>query len=228
MPIFFSSKSAAPSPLRKLGQRAARRALTSGWQVQFSAMHPALVWQALRSQQFRRSLPAWHNRIIRGLFFETGGWYTGFSALLQADEVVIVEEGLAQRAVNLFAWSNGDLDERAVDDYLAYLPQVDLTVVVRAPLERCLERAAVRGLPIRLREKDLHTVRRFIEQSARVADRIEPVLSANGRRVVVVNNHAGLDEAVSDLLRKVSGSELFPGFAWQPEPAGVLAEEAAA
>jgi thymidylate kinase len=188
---------------------AARRTLLSGYQARFSLKHPKLVWQAWNASQKLRNLPGWHRKIIFSLFFEVAGWYEAVSYKIPPKSMVIVDEGLAHRSINLFAWQNGDLDSNEIQAYIENLPEIPLTILVSAPVQVCLERAYHRGLPVRLRGKDPQTIRHFVENSHTVASLAGKILTSNGRSVIKIDNSLGLEQSMATLGRQITETPMF-------------------
>jgi len=182
---------------------AIRRALLVGWQSRFTLKHPKLVRQAWNASQELRNLPGWHRRIIFSLFFEVAGWYEGLSNKASSKDLVVVDEGLAHRSINLFAWQTGDLNTKRIQAYIEKLPEIPLTILVGAPMQICLERAYNRGLPVRLRGKDPETIRRFIENSHTIAAQVGKILASNGRLVIKIDNSSALEQSIATLSRQM-------------------------
>lgn len=192
--------------------QAARRALLAGYQVRFSLKRPKLVWKSWNASRNLRHLPGWHRKIIFSLFFEVSGWYDGLAYGVSPEPIVVVDEGLAHRAINLFAWQTGTLDTGAIRAYLENLPEVPLTISVYAPVEVSLDRACRRGLPARLRGRDPQSIRRFIENSHSIASVAEEILISHGRSVIKIDNTFGLDQSTALLYRLVAETALFRKF----------------
>lgn len=194
----------------------ARRVILASLQMRFSLKHPNLVWQAWNASQKLRHLPGWHRKIILKLFFEVAGWYEGLSYTVPSKSMIVVDEGLAHRSINLFAWQLGDLNLRMIQAYIENLPEVPLTILVYAPMQVCLERAYDRGLPARLRGKDPHTIRRFIENSHTVASLAGEILTSQGRSVIRADNSSGLDRSIAMLCRQITETALFQEHSLRP------------
>lgn len=188
---------------------AARRVLLAGYQARFSLKHPKLVGKAWTASRDLDHLPRWHRKIIFDLFLEVAGWYEGLSDKVPPKSMVVVDEGLAHRSINLFAWQTGELDPKAIQSYVESLPEVPLTILVSAPVEVSLERAHHRGLPVRLRGKDTQTIRRFIENSHAVASLAEKVLMSKGGMVIKIDNSLELEQSIAMLYKQIIETALF-------------------
>lgn len=193
----------------KRSGRAARWALLAGYQARFALKHTKLVWQAWHASQELQHLPGWHRKTIFNRFLESAGWYEGLSHQVHSKSVVIVDEGLAHRSINLFAWQSGDLDTKAIQAYIEHLPKLSLTILVCTPTQVCLERAYNRGLPLRLRGKDPQTIRRFIENSHAVATLAAKILALNGTTVVKIDNSLALEQSIAMLCKQITETALF-------------------
>jgi hypothetical protein len=129
-------------------------------------------------------------------------------------DLFLWEEGIAHRAVNLFAHPDGPFDEARLARFLAAWPFPDALVHVHADSEACLARLAGRGLPERLADADPVRVRTFVERSERVTRAIAEEAGRRGLPVFDVPNRAdsveaflasapcaGLPDALQDALR---------------------------
>jgi thymidylate kinase len=188
---------------------AVRRARLAGYQARFSLKYPKLVWQAWNASHNLRHLPRWHRKIIFSLFFEVAGWYEAVSDSVPPKSMIVVDEGLAHRSINLFAWQTGDLDTQLIRAYLENLPEVPLTILVSVPVEVGLERANQRGLPVRLRGKDPQTIRRFVENSHTVASLAGIFLTSQGRSVINIDNSSGLEQSLTTLCNQITKTPMF-------------------
>ncbi|HET6597164.1 MAG TPA: hypothetical protein VFG81_16175 [Anaerolineales bacterium] len=187
----------------------AKRVSLTGYQARFSLKHPKLVWQAWDASQKLCNLPSWHRKLIFNLFFEVAGLYEAMSDNVLPKRLIVVDEGLAHRSINLFAWQNTELDTRKIEGYIKYLPEVPLTILVCAPVQVCLERAYQRGLPIRLRGKDPETIRRFVENSHTIATLAASTLTAHGRLVIQIENNSGLEHSLAAVGKQITETSMF-------------------
>lgn len=192
--------------------QAARRALLTGYQARFSLKHPKLVWKAWNASQKLRNLPGWHRKIIFSLFFEVAGWYEAVSDKVPPKSLFVIDEGLAHRSINLFAWQIEELDTKEIQAYIENLPEVALTILVYTPVQISLERAYQRGLPVRLRGKDPETIRRFIENSHTVASLAGRTLTSNGRSVIKIDNSSGLEQSIAMVGKRLTEMPMFQNY----------------
>ncbi len=110
-------------------------------------------------------------------------------------DLFLWEEGIAHRAVNLFAHPDAPLDEARLVAFLRAWPFPDALVHVDADVDACVERMARRGLPERLAACGPDQARGFVERGAQVARAI--VDEARRRRLPVfeLSNRAASSEA---------------------------------
>jgi homoserine kinase type II len=133
------------------------------------------------------------------LFFEVAGQTQYLRRRLRPGEIVLFEEGLVHRAVNLFAWEPGLLETGPVKTYFERLPAQGLVVLVHTPLETSLERATARGLPLRLRDKEPQAIERFMHNSGRILETAAAALTEMDRPMIEVDNSGDLDESICAL-----------------------------
>lgn len=169
----------------------------------FSLRHPRLVWQVCAAQR-QRTIPWWHRCIILQLFFDVAAAYQFLQRRLAAGEAVIFEEGLMHRAINIYAWEPGQLEQDDVVSYFQRLPPSDLLVFVLAPYDVCIARAEARGLPLRLRDKDPLTVQRFMQHAQHIIELAEQVVADSDRAVLNVDNGDSLEDGVRTLRSQLT------------------------
>lgn len=114
----------------------------------------------------------------------------------------LFDEGFVCRANSLFAYTEGDLDERAVREYLRSVPLPAKLIVLRAPPDVCLSRlnARAKGLPQRmcgLNEQDRNAI---LQKMSRIAD----IASAEMKALNVPVVEPGSSDPISDISAKVS------------------------
>lgn len=184
------------------GRNALLRYLISPlYQLLFALKHPRLIGIVGHSQ-LRRPLSWSHRRLILKRFADVAGHYQFLGSRLQPDELVIFEEGLVHRAINLFAWAEGPLEGEQLLAYFRCLPAMDWLVVVEAPPTICQLRAQKRGLPAHLADKDKATVDRFSQHSAQIMQ-LALVAAAGQRQVIQIDNSHTLAESLHTLQTRL-------------------------
>ncbi len=182
--------------------RMPRRIADAGRASAFLARHPRLAWQLIRAIA-ELPLPLWHRRIITGRLVALAvsdriGRHSG-------NDAIFVDEGWVHRAINLFAWGDGTINER-LDAYLGAIPRPDAVVFVDAPETIVGSRLLARGLPRRLRSRDADEIELFLDRARRVVESSSAWMDAHGVRVIRVTN----DSSLSDAARHVGRQLLLP------------------
>jgi Ser/Thr protein kinase RdoA (MazF antagonist) len=197
----------------------------------FALRRPSLTWEAVRALGAAR-IPGWHRRLILMLVLRLGVRLELAGRRLPPDHWLIVDEGWAQRAVNLFAWRDPPLPRAAIRRYLQLAPLNGAAVViVSTPPGVARERATQRGLPMRLRGAKPARVDRFLDNAREVVTLVDGELAAIGQTVIHVDNEGALEASVTSLARRVdeltrsagettprSGVLFQPRFAILPRP----------
>ena len=168
----------------------------------FAALHSRLILTVLRSQ-VGLPLTVRHRFIILRLFFDVAAGSQLAARHLSDREIVILDEGLIHRAVNLYSWGTGQFPQRALRVYLDRLPSPGLVVLVDAPADMVALRLGVSGYPKRLRSADRETRQRFINRSNTVIENVRANLETNGHHTVVVFNDDSLDATAIYLASQV-------------------------
>jgi hypothetical protein len=119
-------------------------------------------------------------------------------------DLFLWEEGIAHRAVNLFAHPDGPFDEGRLLRFLRVWPFPDALVHVHAEPRACLARMAERGLPERLADADDAQVATFVERSERVTRAI--AAEARRRRLPVFEVANRADSAEGFLASQACAS----------------------
>lgn len=126
--------------------------------------------------------------------------------------VLVSDEGIAQRAVNLFATRAAELDTATLARFLRGWALPDVLVHVRADVDRCSARIHARGLPKRLLGRGPDEVAAFLRSSGTVIDQIRaegerrraPILTIDNDGPLESSGESGLDVAVEELKRLVT------------------------
>lgn len=161
----------SPKRMRaKLAQALLRWFVRPAFASIFIFRHPALISSVLRLMRGLAHLPAGHRWLIFQRFLAVAGAYQWIRPRLMENELVILDEGLVHRAINLMAWQTHELDPRIVENYFQRLPAVDFLFVVDTPVQESLARAQQRGLPARMRNKSQRVISRFMDNSEIILD----------------------------------------------------------
>jgi Ser/Thr protein kinase RdoA (MazF antagonist) len=180
--------------LRELEPRRGRRAAM----LAFALRHPALLGTVLRSV-LAASIPWWHRRRILSLVLDLGARLDMAGRRLPADAWLLVDEGWAHRAVNVFAWRDPPAMRSEIKEYLRRAPISGTVVIVNAPPELASARALRRGLPKRLHGAGVDRTERFMRDAAAVIGVVADELASAGQAVVRIENSGDLEETVARL-----------------------------
>lgn len=180
-----------------------RRVMYPLYSLRLALVNPRLA-AAVIGAQLGNGLPWWHKRQIWRLFFNLANGLSFVSGRLAEDEILLLEEGLLHRAINLFSWQMDGVRTGLVKQYLDHLPALDLAVRVEAPLDSCQERMLSRGLPSRLEPKDDQTTTVFFENAGQIVALISNHVAASGRPAIVVDNGGGRGQFEAALAAALS------------------------
>jgi hypothetical protein len=137
--------------------------------IRFGVERPVLVRHAVRSQ-LRRGLPFRTRAHVLYWFVHLCGRYRFLRATSTESEVLVLDDGFAQRAVHLFASPFDEPDAAQVTDYVDLLPAPDLLIVVLAGWRECERRVRERGVWPHARHLTSTQLSRYVEHSERVVD----------------------------------------------------------
>ncbi len=164
----------------------------------FIARHPRLAALALAAVG-RSAIGVRHRVRILKLFVRPGAAQLFLGPRMEVNEILLFEEGLVHRAVNLFSWCEGEVDVAALEQYVDRVPATDLIVVVEASTAVAVDRARARGLPVRLIGVDDATIERFMARAAEVAVFVAGALRRSDRPTVVIDNDGPVADAIASL-----------------------------
>jgi hypothetical protein len=132
-------------------------------------------------------------------FLRTAGHYRFFRQHLEAGEAVVMDEGFVHRVVSLYVSELEKADPETVEHYLKLLPQVDLVIVIRAPLGICLERILRRRLPKRLQSLALSQVAQALDNMSGAIEVVSRQLGSRGWPTVEADNTRRLGASAASL-----------------------------
>lgn len=124
-------------------------------------------------------------------FIHLTGYYQFFLDIMQADDVVIYDEGFVHRVVQLFASENEKPDLALVANYLDLIPKPDLVVFTNTPVEICEERVFKRGVWERFEKKGPEATSTFISHASEVVNFSASYLRERGWNLIEVQNGEG-------------------------------------
>lgn len=193
LPAALRERGVAVSRLDEVA--AANRLETWLWNARFALANPRLAWEAARAA-VGAPLPWWHRRLILGLVLGVGGKMERARGGPR-EHVVLVDEGLVHRTVNLFAWYAQPMAD-AVQRYAERVPTDGIFIYVDARPATARRRALARGLPKRLVGRSPAEVSAFISRARRVVEVAIETSERRGATVIRVANGRSLRRAVNE------------------------------
>lgn len=183
----------------------------------FALRHPSLTWRTLQAA-LKAPIPWWHRRLIIGLTLGLGGRLLLAGRRVSDEHWVIVDEGFVHRAINLFGWREPPVPAEEVRAYVSAVPIQGLLVLVNAPPEVGLRRAARRGLPKRLAGRPQEFVDGFASTAHDTIHLAADAMRARGGTVVRVDNQRSVKRAAER-----AGERILAGLAESPASAEPVA-----
>jgi Ser/Thr protein kinase RdoA (MazF antagonist) len=165
----------------------------------FAVRRPHLVLIVVRSLT-RSPIDSSHRRRILGLVLRLGARLRFLAARIDPERTVVLDEGFAQRAANVFGWRFSPPSDGELAAYLRAVPLGESVVVVRTPAAEAARRAHARGLPERVGGKAPAEGARFLTNVEALVERIALGLRAQGAEVIEVDN-GGEPESAAAAVR---------------------------
>lgn len=180
---------------RVLPHRFERRAqwavyrLASGWHtLRFAVEHHGLSRYLLASQRGRPAAGDAKGRRVVYWYLRMMGSYGFLRSQAAVNEVVVIDEGFAHRAVQLHASAVESPTAAQIAGYVAVLPRPALVVHVRASSATCWRRVQARGAWVRLSHRSPAEVGRFVEHAHETVTLLRAELDRQGWPVLEVDN----------------------------------------
>jgi Ser/Thr protein kinase RdoA (MazF antagonist) len=236
LPDALRARGVSVSRLHEIGRF--NRPRTWLWNARFAVTHPRLAWTAARAV-LGAPIPWWHRRLILGLVLGVGGRIDFARRLVPRPHVVLVDEGLVHRSVNLFGW-NPATPPDAVRRYIGLVPLPDAILYIEADPVVEHERALSRGVPKRLVGRSPEEVEAFVGRAREVAGAaIDAVEARGGAAVVRLKNRQSVRRTITnaanatsrlaiDRVARGDGTVFRPHAPLIPRPDRLLARRAAA
>lgn len=161
----------------------------------FAARHPR-GFRLFRSEleRIRAEAPEEHARIERWVERGIHRFVMARARSARLD-LVVCDEGICHRCINLFVGWQQELDLARLRGFLACWALPDMVVQVTASLEHCTERIRARGGLKRLEGKGNAELRAFVEECAVASAEIAREARRRGRPTVeIANDHPSAEE----------------------------------
>lgn len=154
------------------------------YRLKFALKKPRFTWHVI-SLILRRPIPWSNKRSVLGWFFRDVSYYEFFPGRLQPQEVLILDEGLVQRATSLYALPFEKPDPAQIRQYIKSLPRADVVIWVQTSLDISVERVLLRGKLKRYWGEELKP---FIKNSGQVIEIALQTMGSLGWNVIRVSN----------------------------------------
>lgn len=159
----------------------------------------------LASSQWRRPKSARvRERRVMHWWIRTVGARSLLLAHRRDNEVIVLDEGMCHRVVQLFSSADEVADPEVVARYARGIPLPDVLVHVVAPVDVAYDRVVGRGIWERLADEDPGRVRSFLESSSVAISHLLETAEARNSRVIEIDNSTDVlpsGKAVLDRLR---------------------------
>ena len=110
---------------------------------------------------------------------------------IEENRVVVVDEGVIHRTVQLFTSPFEPADRGAISRYVAQVPHPDVVVIVEAPPDVCAERAIARGGRDQWGWSEDGDVRAYVSNAHEAIQLTSRALRTEGVPVVVIDSAGG-------------------------------------
>ncbi|HSK07328.1 MAG TPA: hypothetical protein VK990_07415 [Acidimicrobiia bacterium] len=172
--------------------------------IDFMAAYPMAVSAFLRGQARRSDFELSSDLVIRWFLQLVARYQLALSAM-GPDDLLLLDEGFAQRAITGFAHRFSEADHDDLSSYLAASPRPALLVHLTVNTHLAAERLARRGEPEatkRLWGTDTDPAR-FLADSARCADYVVEAAGGAGWEVLAVDGSSDLAPLIGSVVDRV-------------------------
>ena len=131
------------------------------------------------------------------------GWWLHLAAVYSAadelpdDPVVLFDEGFTNRAISLYGYRFGEVDEPDLHRYMRAVPRPAAVVYMATPVETCIER--MDDWSVRFEDFPVEERISFMQSAQRCLDRVLEHLHEMSVPVLVVENDGVMSETERDL-----------------------------
>ena len=166
--------------------------VTIWYGIVFFAHYPTLISQVARSQLGQNNTMVEKLMMLRW-FWITSGLCQIFRQHLQKNEVLLCDEGLLHRSINLFTSLQAQPANGGLAKIVSALPTIDLILFVKVSKKTASYRLNKRGQHRRLKDKNSMEVDRFLENSQNyITQALKLIKEADSKIIEVDNNKNAL------------------------------------
>jgi thymidylate kinase len=172
--------------------------------IDFMAAYPRAVSAFLEGQARRSDFELSSDLVIRW-FLQLVARYQLAASAMSRDDLLLLDEGFAQRAITGFAHRFSEADYDDLSSYLIASPRPDLLIHLAVGTDLAAERLAGRGEPEatkRLWGTDTDPAR-FLADTARCADYVVEAARSAGWEVLEVDGSAGLTTLTGSVVDRI-------------------------
>jgi thymidylate kinase len=172
--------------------------------IDFMAAYPRAVSAFLEGQARRSDFELSSDLVIRW-FLQLVARYQLAASAMSRDDLLLLDEGFAQRAITGFAHRFSEADHNDLSSYLAASPRPDLLIHLAVGTDLAAERLAGRGEPEatkRLWGTDTDPAR-FLADTARCADYVVEAARSAGWEVLEVDGSADVTTLTGSVVDRI-------------------------
>lgn len=185
-------------------------ALSALHRQRFFAHHPGLREWVLHTQKQRPPSADVEKRGVLHWFFRLAGHYDFLQRHAYPAEALLLDDGFVHRIIHLFVSDVETPDETTLTTYLDLIPQPDVLIVPRAPLEICQQRIYQRGIWAHSRHKTPAEIEQYLLHATQAVDLAVKILKNKGWNVIeVANAENSLSQTIRELRQKMMKLSLF-------------------
>ena len=100
------------------------------------------------------------------------GIYNYYCSKKFKNKIIIIDEGILHTIHNIFVNTDNILNDKDLIDFLKLIPKSDITIILKAPLDKLISRLNIRG-DLSPRIKSSYDLYDFIKSAKNIYDKIE-------------------------------------------------------
>jgi thymidylate kinase len=168
--------------------------------IRYICSHTCFALYILK-QQFERNIPLSHKIKVLKWFFNTAGFRKFVANTITEDEIIIFDEGIIQRTLNLYTSERETADASDVMKLINNINLPDMIIFVTSPLSHCVDRIENRNLNFRLRGKNKSSIVEFIKNQLSTASLVKNIIKEKCHIIELANIE--IEQTISHLQYKI-------------------------
>lgn len=169
--------------------------------ISFLVVRPRFAIRLLSSQLRRPRAARDPRRRVMGWWIRTAGSRSLLLSRSFDHEVIVLDEGLCHRVVQLFSSADEVPNATVISEYVHGIPLPDVLVHVVAPVDISYGRVVDRGVWERLAGEDPSRVLSFLRSSGTAIAHLLDVVDVVGARVIQIDNSAQSPPSGNEIRR---------------------------